>query len=184
MHDLFNPAGLGMLEDQRGAIAYGYVAPRVFYARFVGQLSATLAANYVERLEAAVGQLPALAYFADASALREYDLVARTHFARFVANCRVKLASFVVLSWAGGIGPAARAFSASRGEPVRILTCPLEFERALANVAPTAARLVIELPQVWQVHAQLAEAGATQNRAREDRLGGRGGEQIGARGLP
>ena len=153
MHDLFNPAGLRVLEDQRGAIAYGYVTPRVFYARFVGQLSATLGSNYVEELEAAVGQAPALAYFADASALREYDLVARTQFARFVANRRVKLASFVILTWAGGIGPAARAFADSLGEPVQILTCPLEFERAFANVAPTPARLVIELPQVWQVHA-------------------------------
>ena len=153
MHDLFNPAGLGMLEDERGAIAYGYVAPRVFYARFVGHLSAALSSTYVEKLEAAVGQVPAVVYYADASALREYDLVARKHFVRFVANRRVKLASLVILTWAGGIGPAARAFADSLGEPVRILTCPLEFERALANVAPSPARLVLELPQVWQVHA-------------------------------
>lgn len=153
MHDLFNPAGLRMLEDQKGAIAYGYVAPRVFYARFVGQLSAKLGANYVDQLDLAVGQVPALAYFADASALREYDLVARTHFARFVANRRVKFASLVILTWAGGIGPAARAFADALGEPVQILTEPFEFERALANVAPSPARLLIELPQVWQVHA-------------------------------
>src|SRR3954469_21629937 len=64
MHDLFNPAGLRMLEDQKGAIAYGYVAPRVFYARFVGQLSAELGSSYVHHLDAAVRQAPALAYFA------------------------------------------------------------------------------------------------------------------------
>lgn len=153
MHDLFNPAGLGMLEDQKGAIAYGYVAPRVFYARFVGQLSADLGARYVQELEAAVGQVPALAYFADASALSEYDLAARTRFSRFVANRRVKFASLVILTWAGGCSPAARAFADALGEPVQILTEPLEFECALANVAPLPARLVIELPQVWQVHA-------------------------------
>ena len=78
MHDLFNPAGLRMLEDQEGAIAYGYVAPRVFYARFVGRLSAELGDDYVRQLELAVGQVPALAYFADASALEEYDPIART----------------------------------------------------------------------------------------------------------
>ena len=153
MHDLFNPAGLRMLEDQKGAIAYGYVAPRVFYARFVGQLSAELGSNYVAQLDLAVGQVPALAYFADASALSEYDLIARTRFARFVAARRVKFASLVILTWAGGISPAARAFADSLGEPVQILTDPLEFERRLANVAPPPERLVIELPQVWQVHA-------------------------------
>ncbi len=153
MHDLFNPAGLRMLEDQKGAIAYGYVAPRVFYARFVGQLSAELGTNYVHQLEAAVGQVPALAYLADASALAEYDLIARTRFARFVANRRVKFASLVMLTWAEGISPAARAFADTLGEPLQILSDPLEFERALANVAPLPQRFVIELPQVWQVHA-------------------------------
>ena len=152
MHDLFNPAGLGMLEDQKGAIAYGYVAPRVFYARFVGRLSAELGDSYVEELAAAVGQVPALAYFADASALGEYDLAARTRFSRFVANRRVKFASLVILTWAGGCSEA-RAFADALGEPVQILTEPLEFERALANVAPTTAPVVIELPQVWQVLA-------------------------------
>lgn len=153
MHDLFNPAGLGMLEDQKGAIAYGYVAPRVFYARFVGRLSAELGDSYVDELAAAVGQVPALAYFADASALSEYDLAARTRFSRFVANRRVKFASLVILTWAGACSAAARAFADALGEPVQILTEPLEFERALANVVPPPARFVIELPQVWQVHA-------------------------------
>ena len=153
MHDLFNPAGLRMLEDQKGAIAYGYVAPRVFYARFVGQLSATLGSSYVAELDAAVGQVPALAYFADASALREYDLIARAPFARFVADRRVKFASLVILTWAEAIGPTARAFADSLGERVQILTCPLEFERALTNVASPPARFAIELPQVWEVHA-------------------------------
>jgi hypothetical protein len=153
MHDLFNPAGLQMLEDQKGAIAYGYVAHRVFYARFVGQLSASLGSSYVDHLDVAVGQVPALVYFADVSALSEYDLIAGARFARFVANRRVKFASLVILAWAGGIGWAARAFAASLGEPVQIVTDPLEFERALANVSVPPERFVIDLPQVWQVHA-------------------------------
>ncbi len=156
MHDLFNPAGLRMLEDQQGAIAYGYVAPRVFYARFVGRLSAELGTHYVNQLEVAVGRVPALAYFADESALREYDLLARTRFARFVANRRVKFASLAILTWAESVGPAARAFAESLGEPVDLFTDPLEFESALANVAPLhhwIARPLTELAQVWQVHA-------------------------------
>lgn len=153
MHDLFNPAGLSMLEDKEGAIAYGYVAPRVFYARFVGRLSAELGTGYVHQLELAVGQVPALAYFADASALREYDLIARARFTRFVVNRRVKFASLGILTWAEGVGPAARAFADSLGAPVDIFTDPLEFERALGNVAPQVRRVVTDLMSVWQVCA-------------------------------
>ncbi len=148
-----------MLEDQQGAIAYGYVAHRVFYARFVGHLSAELGTHYLNQLEAAIGQVPAIAYFADGSALREYDLVARTRFARFVLARRVKFTSLVILTWRSGVGPAARAFADSLGASVDLLSDPLEFERALGNVAPLAERgprgagAIEGLPQVWQVHA-------------------------------
>jgi hypothetical protein len=153
MHDLFNPAGLRMLEDKEGAIAYGYVAPRVFYARFVGRLSAELGTSYVRQLELAVGQVPALAYFADASALREYDLIARTRFASFVVNRRVKFASLVILTWPQHDGAAASAFAQALGEPVDIFTDPLDFELALGNVAPRVGRAVTDLAHVWQVYA-------------------------------
>ena len=153
MHDLFNPAGLGMLEDREGAIAYGCVAPRVFYARFVGQLSTELGTNFVHQLEAAVGEAPALAYFADASALTEHDVAAQWRFARFVAKCRVKFASLAVLTRARVVNPLAPALAGSCGGRVQVLTDPLEFERALANVALLPERSVTELPQVWQAHA-------------------------------
>jgi hypothetical protein len=153
MNDLFNPAGLCMLEDRQGAIAFGYVAPRVFFARFVGRLSAELGEDYVHHLEAAVGRVPALAYFADASALREYDLAARAHFARFVAQRRPKFASLVILTWAEGAGTTGRAFGASIGEPVEVLSDPLEFECAFSNVASPCAHPITEVSQVWQVHA-------------------------------
>jgi hypothetical protein len=155
MHDLFNPAGLCMLEDKEGAIAYGYVAPRVFYARFVGRLSAELGTSYVRQLELAAGQVPALAYFADASALRECDSIARMRFASFVLNRRVKLASLVILTWQKHDGPlaSASAFAETLGEPVDILTDPLDFELALGNVAPRVGRAVTGLAHVWQVYA-------------------------------
>ncbi|HEX2873730.1 MAG TPA: hypothetical protein VHP33_20885 [Polyangiaceae bacterium] len=153
MHDLFNPAGLRMLEDKEGAIAYGYVAPRVFYARFVGRMSAELGTSYVRQLELAVGQVPALAYFADASALREYDLIARARFASFVVNRRVKFASLVILTWPQHDGAAASSFAQTLGEPVDVFTDPLDFELALGNVAPRVGRAITDLAHVWQVHA-------------------------------
>jgi hypothetical protein len=153
MYELFNPAGLRMLEDRQGAIAFGYVAPRVFYARFVGRLSAELGTTYVEELQLATSELSTLAYFADASALEGYDPLARAAFERFVAVERGKLTSIVILNWLGGSGPASRMFVKSTGEPIKVLTDPLEFERALCNIAPFPDRTAKDWAHVWQVHA-------------------------------
>ncbi len=151
MHDLFNPAGLCMLEDQQGAIAYGYVAPRVFYARFVGQLSAELGVGYVRQLEAALGdgtgasvlcrhqRTPRLRF----DGAREPDPLGRqpSAQARFAGD----------FDGSGGPPSQAVAFADSLGEPVEILCDPLAFEDALANVAPPSQRLVSDLSPVWQV---------------------------------
>lgn len=153
MHELFNPAGLRMLEDRQGAIAFGYVAPRVFYARFVGQLSAELGVTYVRELELVTRELNTLAYFADASALESYDPDARSAFERFVAVERSKLASIVILSWLGAAGPASRKFPSSLGDAIKVLSDPLEFERALCNIAPFPDRTAKDWAHVWQVHA-------------------------------
>lgn len=141
-----------MLEDREGAIAYGFIAPRVFYARFVGSLSAELGSNYVRRLEVAFDREESLAYFGDASALRAYDLVARTRFQSFVASRREKLASLVLLTWAAGIGPATRALTDALGQPLQIYSDPVEFDRALSNVAPVPARSTDDLVTLWEIH--------------------------------
>jgi hypothetical protein len=154
MHDLFNPAGLCMLEERQGAIAYGYVAHRVFYARFVGCLSAELGTSYVERLEGALSQVASAAYFADASALRECDVAARSRFERLIAARRMKFTSIVILTWAGG-GSALCPVADAAGE-VEWLADPLEFDRALCNVVPAGAADGAgagRVRQVWQVHA-------------------------------
>jgi len=153
MHDLFNPAGLHVLEDRDGAVAYGWIAHRVFYGRFVGSLSAELGTSFVQRLSALVSDVPALAYFADASALEQYDLVARTRFQRLVRAERGKFAALTILTWAGGVGPAARHFAALLGDPIDLLTDPAEFDRALSNVAPAPALAPLPAEPVWQVHA-------------------------------
>ena len=138
MQEFFNPAGLEISEDRAGAVAYGFIAPRVLYARFVGELSAELGADYVNRLMPLVAPLSSLAYFADASALTSYDYVARTRFLRFVLEHRDKLASIVMLTWSGGITPSARAFADAVGGPVAVLDDPGEFERLLSNLVPGA----------------------------------------------
>jgi hypothetical protein len=138
MDEFFNPAGLEIAEDRRGAIAYGFIAPRVFYARFVGELSLSLGDHYVTRLICLFDDVPSLVYFADTSALASYDCGARTRFLRFVLDQRAKFSSLVLLSVRGGITPAARGFAVTVGEPVTLLDDPNEFDRLLSNVVPVA----------------------------------------------
>ena len=154
MHDLFNPAGLCVLEDRQGAIAYGYVAHRVFYSRFVGCIVGELAHDYLRQLEDVSRGAASFAFFADASALREYDLSARACFAEFVSASRSRLTTLTILTLAGSTGAASCALSAAVGQPVDILSDPLEFESLLCNVAPPLSqRALPEWAQVWQVHA-------------------------------
>lgn len=155
MHEFFNPAGLEISEDPTGAVAFGFIAPRVLYARFVGELSEGLGANYVARLNELLVAVPTLTYFADASALTGYDCAARAHLLRFVLAQRSKLASIVMLTWSAGITPAARAFAVAAGEPIAILDDPLEFDRLLTNVAP-GLRRAPPVGEVLELHQPLA----------------------------
>jgi hypothetical protein len=152
MSELFNPAGLHMLEDRHAAIAYGYVAPRVFYVRFVGCVSFALGDSYLTHLEELLQSVSTLAYFADSSALESQHPAVRARFEGLVKRERAKLASLVVLSQQSGAGPASRSFADAVGG-VKLLSDPLEFERALCNVAPFPDRTAKDWAHVWQVHA-------------------------------
>lgn len=138
--EFFNPAGLDVLQDRRGAIAYGLIAPRVLYTRAVGSISVELASRYLASIAILLRDVTALAYFADASALGDYDWPGRASFANFVKGSRAKFGSLVVLTGRPYLSASARAFATSVGEPVTILCDPMEFERLLSNVAPAPQR--------------------------------------------
>ncbi|HVY25119.1 MAG TPA: hypothetical protein VHB79_01155 [Polyangiaceae bacterium] len=159
MDEFFNPAGLDVAEDRRGAIAYGFIAPRVFYARFVGELSLALGEHYVTRLRSLFDAVPSLVYFADTSALAGYDCGARTRFLRFVLDQRAKFSSLVLLSSRAGITPAARGFAATVGEPVTLLDDPNEFDRLLSNVVPIADPALPAFVRVERTSLAAAERG-------------------------
>jgi len=152
MHDLFNPAGLQMLEDRAGAVAYGWIAHRVLYGRFVGSLSAELGTSFVQRLAGLIDHVPCLAYYADASALEDYDLLARSRFQCFVLAERPRFVSLTMLTWRGGSG-AARDFAALLPEAMDLVTDPVEFDRLLADVARLPLCAPLPLEPMWHVHA-------------------------------
>jgi hypothetical protein len=148
MVELFNPAGLCVLEDRKGAIAYGYLAPRVLYARVVGSLSAELGTRYVRELATATRATLPLAYFSDESALLAVDPLAASRLRAFVVTERARFASIVCLTWGIRGSCAARL----RGEPIELVDEPLEFERALCNATTFPDRRAKDFAHVWQLH--------------------------------
>ncbi len=130
------------MADREGSVAVGWVAQGVLYARFAGGLSADLGVKFATRLQAFVEEVPSLRYFADAGALKHYDLLARSAFVRVVLANRRKFAAIVLLTWAEGISPTSTAFASVIGEPIDIVTNQIEFETRLLRVAPLARQKV------------------------------------------
>jgi hypothetical protein len=152
MVELFNPADLRMLEDREGAVAYGYLAPRVLYARVVGCLSPELGSRFVHELMDATQKAP-LAYFADESALSESQPYSRRRFHSFFVAERRRFTSIVMLTWGARGAAAWRALTVAGGEPIELVREPVEFERALCNVATFPDRTAKDWAHVWQLHA-------------------------------
>jgi hypothetical protein len=129
---------LELIADDEGSITLGWVDAGVFYARFIGVLSAGLAESHMSRLEAALERATSLQYFSDARALCTYDIGARGAFLRTVLAHRSRFKSVVMLTWSQGITPATRTFASTIGQPIDILTDELDFERRLLEAAPLA----------------------------------------------
>jgi len=152
MVELFNPAGLRIIEDRQGAATYGFVAPRVLYARMVGILSLALGARFVHELESVTREVTSLASFVDASALRDFDPLARGQFQALIVADRRRFASIAVLT-RNARGLVGRELAIDLGESVDLIYEPLEFERALCNVATFPDRTAKDWGHVWQLHA-------------------------------
>lgn len=135
-------AALEVLSNSNGSVALGWVAHHVYYARFVGSLSAELGRAHLARLENALSGTHSLAYFADASALGSYDLLARSALVRLILKHRGKLPSVVMLALAGGITARTEAFAAALGGAVQIVHDPAEFEKLLARAAPRWRKVI------------------------------------------
>ena len=139
---------LEMLRDERGSVILAWVGRNVLHAKFSGRLSEEVGLAVVARLEAGLREGRTISYFSDASALEDYDVVARSALVRLVLARRRQFDSIVMLCGSAGITPATRAFVSAVGEPVTLLTNLHEFDRLLTAAAPLA-RQRLE-PHRWQ----------------------------------
>jgi hypothetical protein len=139
---------LEMLRDEQGSVILGWVRRNVLHAKFSRTLSQHIGLAFVARIEGGLRDGRAISYFSDASALEQYDVVARSAFARLVLARRRQFRSIVMLVRPGGITPATKALVSAIGEPVTLLTDLHEFDRLLTVAAPLA-RQRLE-PRKWQ----------------------------------
>jgi hypothetical protein len=173
MNDLFNPAGLSILEDRDGAIAHGMLAPRVFYSRFVGLLSPDLCDRFVSQLDLAIvtappsiappsplgtpgsaENLPRLAAFlVDLSALQACSPYARSRLHGFFRAERSRFSTLAILERPERSVLGARDLFTELGEPGIVHADPVEFDRALSNLAPAPRGLLRDLDPVWESSA-------------------------------
>lgn len=131
---------LELLLDDEGTVDLGWVASGVVFARFNKRLSADLGQRFATRLTSYVNEAPQLHYFADASLLSSYDLIARSALLRVFMEHRRKFVTLVTLTWSEGISEAARTLRDVIGEPFDLVTDKSEFEGRMLKAAPELGR--------------------------------------------
>jgi hypothetical protein len=132
---------MNLVRDAEGAINFGLVGDSVYFSRFTGKLSARLGAAHLNDLQQALDGGVNVSYFADASELTSFDLLARSAFVRVLLSYRKRFNEVVVLNWAGA-SVGGQTLAQTVGEPVVMIEDRHEFEHRLISAAPRAVQLV------------------------------------------
>ena len=125
-----------LVSDKSGSMSFGWAAPGVYLVRASGEISASLSALQLSRLEAALEEQAPIRYFSDGRDIKGYDLLARSAFVRFVLSQRKKFSELTMLTWSEGISAAGQAFAGAIGDPLILLSSASEFDRRLFLAAP------------------------------------------------
>jgi len=133
---------MNLVRDAEGTISFGLVEANVYFSRFSGKLSARLGTAHLTDLQQALENGAGVSYFADASELSSFDLLARSAFVRLLLSNRKRFSEIVVLNWISGAANTGQTLAATVGEPVVMLEDRHEFEHRLLSAAPRAVQLV------------------------------------------
>lgn len=133
---------MNLVRDAEGTISFGLVEAGVYLSRFSGKLSARLGAAHLNDLQQALDAGASVSYFADASELTSFDLLARSAFVRLLLSNRKRFSEVVVLNWAGTASMGGHALAEAIGEPVVMIEDRHEFEHRLITAAPRAVQLI------------------------------------------
>jgi hypothetical protein len=135
---MMKPLPFSTLNDGEGAITLGWAGDSVVYACMQGGLSAALGTRFASELGSLVAGFSGIHYFADASNLTRYDLLARSAFVRVALANRKRFASFTLLVWPQVVSQGTQALTSALGESLTLCHEASDFERRLLEVAPLA----------------------------------------------
>jgi hypothetical protein len=135
---MMKPLPFETMHDAEGSVTLGWAGDSVIYAYMAGGLSAELGTRFARELSTMVANFSGVHYFADASHLTRYDLLARSAFVRVALANRRRFASFTLLVWPQVVSPGARALTVALGENVTLCHEAGDFEQRLLGLAPLA----------------------------------------------
>jgi len=135
---MMKPLTFERMRDDEGSAFVGWAGDSVVFARVDGGLSADLGARFAAHVEKLVVGVSGVHYFADASRMTRYDLLARSAFVRVALANRRRFESFTFLIWPDEVSPAARAFASAIGGTVELCQELGDFEQRLLRHAPLA----------------------------------------------
>ena len=140
-------SALELFGDADGFVTVGWIATRVLYARFHGDLSAGLGAAFAAHVAGLVEGTSGVRYFADAAELGRRDILARSAFVRMVLANRPRFAAFVMLVPSDGARAAERAMATALGGCTEVLSDADEFRSRLLAAAPLARQRLRSPPE-------------------------------------
>jgi hypothetical protein len=127
------------LTAPEGSITVGWVGEGVLYARFQGDLYSSLGVAYAARLEQLLGDAKQVRSFVDASALKTYDLLARSAIVRVLLAHRSRFVSISLLNWDDASRQSAATPLTGLGDLLDVSRDPVEFHGRLLRAAPFAS---------------------------------------------
>jgi hypothetical protein len=140
-------AKMELISDKTGSMAFGWLAPDVYYMRVSGDISPQLAATQLMRVEVALENRAQIHFFSDCAEVKSYDLLARSAFARFLLTHRKRFAEIVVLASAEGRSTDGQALASAVGEPLVLLVSASDFMKRLDSRAPGLSQFLASPPR-------------------------------------
>lgn len=129
---------LEVLDDVQGAVVLGWVGPRVFYIRYVGDISARLGIAGASRLRLMLAEHRDILCFVDAASPETIDFSARSAMVRAFYASRTRFSHILTLTRASVVASTARVVAAMTGDITTIVDDTQVFKSELLKVAPFA----------------------------------------------
>ena len=127
-----------MIADREGALVLGFVSEDIFYMRFIGRISTSLASKSAALLRKHLADSRILGCFCDADTPETVDLAVRSEIIRAFLDNRRRLESTATLVGTPAVASTVRAIATVLDCLVHVVENTDEFNTMLVRAAPYA----------------------------------------------